>query len=97
MGAMENMRNMLMQDLFLWWWLHFLFIIPGALVNLNLERNYEGGFYLRMGEQEVLTDIQKVSNRYILEHFSGSPEFQNMEAIHHGNREPAWYNQKDSA
>ena len=59
-----------------------LFIIPGALVNLNLERNYEGGFYLRMGKQEVLTDIQKVNNRYLLEHFSGSPEFQNMEAIH---------------
>ncbi len=59
-----------------------LYILPGALVNLNLERNYDGGFYLRMGEQEVLTDIQKVSTRYMLERFSGSPEFQNMEAIH---------------
>jgi hypothetical protein len=59
-----------------------LYILPGALVNLNLERNYEGGFYLRMGEQEVLTDVQKVNNRSMLEHFSGSPEFQNMVAIH---------------
>ena len=27
-----------------------LFILPGALVNLNLERNYEDGFYLRQGK-----------------------------------------------
>lgn len=59
-----------------------LFILPGALVNLNLERNYEGGFYLRMDEQEVLTDVQKVNNRSMLEHFSGSPDFQNMKTIH---------------
>jgi hypothetical protein len=59
-----------------------LFIIPGALVNLNLELNYEGGFYLRMQEQEALIDIQNTNNKYMLERFTGSTEFHDMEEIH---------------
>ena len=59
-----------------------LFIIPGALVNLNLESNYEGGFYLRMGQQEALMDIQKEANSKKLALFKDSIEFQNMNNLH---------------
>jgi hypothetical protein len=59
-----------------------LFILPGALVNLNLESNYEGGFYLRMEKQEALIDIQKAANLKILALFKDSTEFQKMQTIH---------------
>lgn len=59
-----------------------LFIVPGALINLNLERNYEGGFYLRLEKQDVLLDLQKEANKKLLTLFSDSSEFHNVETIH---------------
>jgi hypothetical protein len=59
-----------------------LYLIPGALVNLNLEANYEGGFYLNMGKQEVLLEMQKQSNAKQLSLFRDSAEFQKMNTLH---------------
>jgi hypothetical protein len=59
-----------------------LFIVPGALVNLNLERNYEGGFYQRLGKQEALLELQRAHNKLILVHFTDSAAFHNMDSIH---------------
>ena len=59
-----------------------LFILPGALVNLNLERNYEGGFYLRLEKQQALIDLQKTNNINTLNLFTDSAAFQNMQTIH---------------
>jgi len=59
-----------------------LFIIPGALVTLNLEANYDGGFYLYMGKQEALLEIQKEANSKQLALFKDSAEFQKMKTLH---------------
>jgi hypothetical protein len=59
-----------------------LFIIPGALVNLNLEANYEGGFYMHMGKQEVLLEMQKQANLKRLTLFKDSAEFKKMKTLH---------------
>jgi len=59
-----------------------LFIIPGALVNLSLEANYEGGFYLHMGKQATLLEMQKVANSKQLALFKDSAEFQQMNTLH---------------
>lgn len=59
-----------------------LFILPGALVNLNLESNYEGGFYWHMGKQEALMDIQRAANSKQLSLFKDSAEFQKMMTVH---------------
>jgi uncharacterized protein with PQ loop repeat len=59
-----------------------LFIIPGALVNLNLEANYEGGFYLHMGKQEALLEIQKEANSKQLALFKDSAGYQQMNTLH---------------
>lgn len=59
-----------------------LFILPGALVNLNLERNYEGGFYLRLEKQQALIDLQKTNNINTLKLFTDSAAFMNMQTIH---------------
>jgi hypothetical protein len=59
-----------------------LFILPGVLVNLNLETNYEGGFYFRMGKQEALLDMQKEANSKQLALFKDSIEFQKMMTLH---------------
>lgn len=59
-----------------------LFILPGALVNLNLERNYEGGFYLRLEKQEALINLQKAGNLKILSLYEDSVDFQKMQAVH---------------
>jgi len=59
-----------------------LFILPGALVNLNLERNYEGGFYLRLVKQQELLDLQEAAVINKLKLFTDSAEFQKMQTIH---------------
>jgi hypothetical protein len=59
-----------------------LFILPGALVNLNLEANYDGGFYWRMGKQEALMTIQRAANSKVLALYKDSAEFEKMETLH---------------
>jgi hypothetical protein len=59
-----------------------LFILPGALVNLNLESNYEGGFYWHMGKQEALMNMQRTANSKLLALYKDSAEFQKMETLH---------------
>jgi len=38
-------------------------VIPSLLISLNLQRNYEGGWFLLRGQQQALTDYQLAANR----------------------------------
>jgi hypothetical protein len=59
-----------------------LFVLPGALVNLNLERTYENGFYVRLKKQDAIIKLQaKVNERY-LTRYHDSVSYVNMSGIH---------------
>jgi hypothetical protein len=59
-----------------------LFIIPGALVNLNLERSYEEEFFIRLEKQEALVKLQEYSNNRFIRHFNDTLNGAGMECIH---------------
>jgi len=45
----------------------FSIMVPSLLVSLNLERNYEGGYFMIRGQQQALIDYQSVTNRSFME------------------------------
>jgi hypothetical protein len=59
-----------------------LFVLPGALVNLNLERTYENGFYIRLKKQDALIKIQENTNNKFLAQYRDSVSSVNMSGIH---------------
>jgi hypothetical protein len=59
-----------------------LFVMPGALVNLNLERNYEEGFFNRLEKQDALINLQKESNNRFMTLYHDSLVSPQMESIH---------------
>lgn len=59
-----------------------LFILPGALVNLNLQRNYENGFMTRLERQTDLITLQKENNIRVMTVYRDSVVFPEMNAIH---------------
>jgi hypothetical protein len=58
-----------------------LFVIPGALVNLNLERTYEEGFFIRMEKQDALIRLQEYGNKRILSFYNDPVKFSGMKSI----------------
>jgi drug/metabolite transporter (DMT)-like permease len=59
-----------------------LFVLPGALVNLDLERIYENGFYIRLKKQDALIKLQEKANDRFLIQYQDSVSSVNMEGIH---------------
>jgi hypothetical protein len=59
-----------------------LFVLPGALVNLNLERTYENGFFIRLKNQNDLIKLQENENARLLVKYHDSDTAGNMESIH---------------
>jgi hypothetical protein len=59
-----------------------LFVLPGALVNLNLERTYENGFLIRLKKQDALIKLQEKTNDRFLTQYKDSVSYVNMAGIH---------------
>ena len=59
-----------------------LFVLPGALVNLNLERTYENGFFIRLKKQDALITLQEKANNRFLTQYRDSVSSANMAGIH---------------
>lgn len=59
-----------------------LFIMPGALVNLNLEHSYEEGFFIRLEKQDALIKLQNDNNKKLLTVYRDSLSYPEMAAIH---------------
>lgn len=38
-------------------------VVPSLLISLNLQRNYEGGWFMLRGQQQALADYQSAANR----------------------------------
>jgi hypothetical protein len=59
-----------------------LFVLPGALVNLNLERTYENGFYIRLKKQDALIKLQEKATDRFLTQYRDSVSSEKMTGIH---------------
>lgn len=59
-----------------------LIIVPGTLLNLNLQRTYEKGFYPHLEEQQLMYTIISARNESVLTRYQDSLSYPQMEKIH---------------
>lgn len=64
-----------------------LIIMPGAMVNLNLERVYENGFYIRLKKQDALIKLQEEANNKLLALYLNSVSYDQIAGIHSATNE----------
>jgi drug/metabolite transporter (DMT)-like permease len=59
-----------------------LIIVPGALINLNLQRSYEDGFYSHQKQQQALYGYLNSNNNSLLARYHDSLSYPQMEQLH---------------
>ena len=59
-----------------------LFVIPGALVNLNLDRSFEDGFFYHQEQQDEVARFQELRNEEAVLSLKDSAYFTAIERIH---------------
>jgi len=59
-----------------------LIIVPGALVNLNLQHSYEDGYYPHLERQQMIYNMKSDQNNIFLTRYHDSLVFPEMEQIH---------------
>jgi hypothetical protein len=57
-------------------------IIPAALVNLNMQRSYNNGFFIHMKEQQAVYNYKFLKNQTLLKEFKDSLTISVAEQIH---------------
>jgi uncharacterized protein with PQ loop repeat len=58
-----------------------LIIVPGALINLNLQSMYDNGYYPHLEQQQRMFEVRQASNRLILGKYQDSLNFKQMQLI----------------
>jgi hypothetical protein len=59
-----------------------LIIVPGALVNLNLQHSYENGFFPHLERQQMIYNVKSDQNNLVLAKYHDSLVYNEMEKIH---------------
>jgi hypothetical protein len=59
-----------------------LIIVPGALINISLQRGYEKGFYPHLAGQQLMYDFISARNNSLLATYHDSLSYPPMEQIH---------------
>lgn len=57
-------------------------IVPGAMINLNLSRSYDYGFYSNLEQQQVLYNYKYASNQSLMNQYRDSSRYPQMEKLH---------------
>lgn len=57
-------------------------VVPSLLVSLNLQRYYEGGYYMIGGQQQALYDYQLIKNRSVLNSSTDTVMAPMLKSIH---------------
>lgn len=57
-------------------------LLPSALVSLNLQRNYEHGYFINLNQQKALCNAISERNKSLLDQFHDSSVFITMEQLH---------------
>jgi hypothetical protein len=55
-----------------------LIIVPGALINLNLQGMYDNGYYPHLEQQQRLFEVRQASLKSVLQNYRDSAYFQKM-------------------
>lgn len=56
-----------------------LIIVPGALINLNLQSIYDNGYYPHLEQQQKMFEVRLASNKSFLDKYHDSLSFQQMQ------------------
>jgi hypothetical protein len=59
-----------------------LIIVPGVLINLNLQNMYNGGYYPHLAQEEKLFDVSLSINKSLLAQYRDSLCYREMELLH---------------
>jgi len=59
-----------------------IIIVPGALLNLNLQQSYQNGYYSHQGQQQALYDYLFRNSNSIMTDNHDSPDYPLMEKVH---------------
>jgi hypothetical protein len=59
-----------------------LIIVPGALINLNLQNTYDNGYYSHLEEQQVLFNYKYANNLTLIKQFHDSAAYKVMDDLH---------------
>ncbi len=62
----------------------FLIILPGALINLNLQRSFDQGFFVNQEQQQGMYNYLYDNNTSFLQLYQDSISYQKMEQLHSG-------------
>jgi uncharacterized protein with PQ loop repeat len=57
-------------------------VIPGTMLNLNLQYAYEDGFYPHLEQQKVMYNYLYSSNNYLMNRYRDSSGYEGMEELH---------------
>jgi len=57
-------------------------IVPGALINLNLQHNYNSGYYLHQEQEQALNNSRLSLNKGIIEQYRDSLNYQTLLQLH---------------
>jgi hypothetical protein len=47
-------------------------VIPGLMLNLSLQRNYDAGYFRQLNEQQAMFEYKFMSNQYLISHYNGT-------------------------
>jgi uncharacterized protein with PQ loop repeat len=64
-----------------------LLAVPGALINLNLQKGYETAFYPKMEKQQIMYNYLFSNNESLMKQYHDSASYRKMEQIHSRTRE----------
>jgi hypothetical protein len=59
-----------------------LIIVPGALLNLNLEYSYNQGYYSHQGQQQAIYNYKYASNQSFITKYRDSADYPEMQQLH---------------
>jgi hypothetical protein len=59
-----------------------LIIVPGALINLNLQNTYDSGYYSHLEEQQVLFNYKYANNLTQIKQFHDSASYKKLDDLH---------------
>lgn len=66
-------------------------IVPGVLINLNLQNSYDEGYYPQVEQQQTMYNTLYVNNLAVLNQYRDSAGYQSMEQIHSRTKETLAY------
>jgi hypothetical protein len=66
-------------------------IVPGVLINLNLQNSYDAGYYPHVEQQQIMYNTLYANNLAVLNQYQDSAGYKSMEQLHSRTKETLAY------